>query len=329
MSNKPFISVVVTAHDRKEFLLECIKSVIDQDLPRNFYEIIVVKNFKDNDIDRFIEENNIKCFYPESINIGEKFVIGAEQSKGDIISIINDDDKFTSDKLSTVYNIFENEKSLIYYHNSFIEIDKKSIETGRNVKLRNISINRSNIKIELVKKALSNLNTFNDSCISIKKNIILKYRSELKNVAGNQDTILFLLSLLNNGLILLDSKKLTYFRKHNSTSRMLDTDIEISISKFNALVSRRIKSYEGILNLFKNEKYFNMVKCIYMSNKLQLYLFTSKKQKGILKLGIKFIKCPFYSSFITRIILIILIMLKLISNRFVKNYLYKIIFKYY
>ncbi len=329
MNNKPFISVVVTAHDRKEFLLECLKSLINQDLPKDFYEIIVVKNFKDNSIDDFIEENNIKCFYTESINIGEKFLIGSEKSKGDVISIINDDDKFTKDKLSTIYDIFKNEKNLIYYHNSFIEIDKESKETGRNVKLRNINTDTSNIKIKLIKKALSGLNTFNDSCISIKKDIILKYRNELKNVAGNQDTILFLLSLLNNGLIILDSKKLTYFRTHKSTSKMLDTNIEISILKFNALVSRRIKSYESILDLFKHEKYFNTVSCLYMSNQLQLCLFTSMKKTDILKLEIKFIRCPYYLSFITRIVLLILIMLRLMSSRLVKKYLSKIIFKYY
>jgi cellulose synthase/poly-beta-1,6-N-acetylglucosamine synthase-like glycosyltransferase len=39
---KPYISVIITAHDRKEFLKEAINSVINQTLDKSFYEFIVV-----------------------------------------------------------------------------------------------------------------------------------------------------------------------------------------------------------------------------------------------------------------------------------------------
>ncbi|MEM3811936.1 MAG: glycosyltransferase [Thermoplasmata archaeon] len=58
MSN--YISVIITAYNRKEYLLDAIKSVINQTLNRGFYEIIVVKNFHDKDIDNYITENKVK-----------------------------------------------------------------------------------------------------------------------------------------------------------------------------------------------------------------------------------------------------------------------------
>ena len=45
----PFISVIITAHNRKEFLLEAVNSALNQTLPKDEYEIIVVKNFQDFD----------------------------------------------------------------------------------------------------------------------------------------------------------------------------------------------------------------------------------------------------------------------------------------
>ena len=47
-----FISVIIIAYKRKEFLLGAIKSVLNQTLDKKYYEIIVVKNYKDDAIDR-------------------------------------------------------------------------------------------------------------------------------------------------------------------------------------------------------------------------------------------------------------------------------------
>lgn len=49
MSNK--ISVIITAHDRKMYILEALSSVINNNLPKDKLEIIIVKNYKDNVID--------------------------------------------------------------------------------------------------------------------------------------------------------------------------------------------------------------------------------------------------------------------------------------
>jgi glycosyltransferase involved in cell wall biosynthesis len=53
------ISVIIIAYNRKIFLKDAIKSVLNQSLDRNLYEIIIVKNFNDKDIDDFIDPNGI------------------------------------------------------------------------------------------------------------------------------------------------------------------------------------------------------------------------------------------------------------------------------
>lgn len=327
--NKPIISVIVTDHNRKDFLIECLKSVIEQELPRDLYEIIVVKNFIDDPIDNFIKKNNIKNLYTDTTNIGEKFVIGAENSNGNILSILNDDDKFTKDKLKYIYNIFTTNENLVYYHNSFIEINEKSELTQHKIILSNININSETLNIKSLRTVLTGFNTFNDSCITIKKEVILRNWKVLQSVSGNQDIILFFLSLLNKGLLIFDSKQLTYFRIHNSTSQLLVSELDSSILKFNALIEKRTKSFEGIIGLFKDEWYYSFIECFYMSNKLQKSLFTHNKKRDVLKLEFTFMKCPFYSSFKTRTILIFLVILTLLDNDFIKKFIAKLLFKYY
>ena len=56
---RPFISVV-TAYSRREFLKYAVKSVINQTLDKSLYEIIVVKNFRDPEVDHTVESNRGK-----------------------------------------------------------------------------------------------------------------------------------------------------------------------------------------------------------------------------------------------------------------------------
>jgi len=144
-----FISVIITAYNRKEFLLDAIKSVINQTLDKRYYEIIVIKNFKDEIIDRFIENNDIKNIIMDG-TIGEFLYTGIKNSSGNIISFLDDDDLFLNNKLEYVYNYFKNNNNLVYYHNMAQFIDEN-----------NSIINKKNTN-----------KSFNMSCISIKKEII-------------------------------------------------------------------------------------------------------------------------------------------------------------
>jgi len=45
------ISVIISAYNRRDFLLKTVNSVANQTLDKNLYEVIVVKNFEDKSID--------------------------------------------------------------------------------------------------------------------------------------------------------------------------------------------------------------------------------------------------------------------------------------
>lgn len=323
------ISVIITVHDRKEYIIECLNSVLNQTLSRELFEIIVIKNFDDLYIDNFIYENKIIASKTSNDSIGEKFVLGAEHSSGEILCILNDDDLFTKDKLEYIFHLFSQNEQLIYYHNSFVKIGEQGEIKDDNVILKNFIINTSTICKKTIKIALSGLNTFNDSCISIKRSIILEYKSLLINIKGNQDTILFLLSTTINGVLIGNNEKLTYYRNHISTSNF-SNDRYKSIEKFNTLIDRRLESYSSILPLFMDRGIlYKYVKCNYWSNFLQSLIFKDLNRYKILNETVRFIKCPFVTSFKTRLFLIVIMLLKIINKNFIYKYISKFIFKYY
>ena len=55
-----FISVILTAYNRRAFIMDALRSVLDQSLDRKSWELIVVKNYSDETIDSLLMENNYK-----------------------------------------------------------------------------------------------------------------------------------------------------------------------------------------------------------------------------------------------------------------------------
>ena len=112
---EPYISIIVTAHDRKEYLRYAIQSAIDQRLEKRLYEIVVVKNFDNKELDELIEENGIESLKAKKDStIGEDLAAGIENSKGEVLCFLDDDDAFLPNKLKVVFDIFKNDDEIVY-----------------------------------------------------------------------------------------------------------------------------------------------------------------------------------------------------------------------
>ncbi|WP_338100432.1 glycosyltransferase, partial [Metallosphaera sedula] len=73
-----FISVIITAHNRKEYLMQAVDSALNQTLPKTEYEVIVVKNFEDYDEE--LEKKGVKSIVTSEKELGEKIVIGTKEA---------------------------------------------------------------------------------------------------------------------------------------------------------------------------------------------------------------------------------------------------------
>ncbi len=105
-NNDYLISVIVIAHDRKIFLPKALRSLEAQTLTKDKFEVIVVKYYEDNYIDNIINKNSWKNITTLEKSLGGKVAIGVEESKGNIITILEDDDIYMPERLQIIYNAF-------------------------------------------------------------------------------------------------------------------------------------------------------------------------------------------------------------------------------
>ncbi len=93
-SGRPLVSVVVLGYDGREYVEECLRSVLDQDLPRERYEVLYVDNgSRDGSAafvrERFPQAKTIElarnCGYAEGNNIGFR------EAKGEFVVFLNQD----------------------------------------------------------------------------------------------------------------------------------------------------------------------------------------------------------------------------------------------
>ena len=249
MSNDPYISVVITAYNRKDFILEAIKCALKQTLDRQYYEIIVIKNYKDEIIDDFMKRNNIISFIADGVE-GEYPYIASREAHGEIISFLDDDDLMSSDKLYTIKEVFIDQE-LGYYHNDFqLYYDSAFVNNG----IVNPSSRKSFRVTEKEKTRFiyfieRKMIYINNSCISIRKRILDKYATYLKDQIANIDRFLFLAALLSDSDLLFDSRKLNSYRIHDAQTGALVSE------SFDELTLRKLtfidKSIAGSLNLLK------------------------------------------------------------------------------
>lgn len=255
-SEVPYISVLITAYDRKEFLLNAIKSVVNQTLEKKYYEIIVVKNFNDDLVDDFIEHNNISNIYSCDTTLSGKLVEALNIARGTVISFLEDDDQFISNKLQIVYNKFKS-KNVVYYDNDQVTINEKY----------NRFYNKSNKGI-----------AFNMSSISVKKSILnLNYLKKV-NLNYALDYFMYLSALESGQNIIRGKDKLTYYMVHNSASNVYTDDINEFIKRKTSLAELDISTFLMFHRMFISTKAKNFITQKIANDEIDRYIYGNNKK---------------------------------------------------
>ncbi|MEM3828697.1 MAG: glycosyltransferase family 2 protein [Conexivisphaerales archaeon] len=256
---KPYISVIIVSHIKSKYLIEAIKSTLNQTLNRDLYEIIVVKNYKDEEIDNFMKDNNIINIYTDIVEQGGKIVLGIENSSGEIISFLDYDDLFYPNKLEYVYNLFNKYKKLGYYKNNYFPINERGDPT----------------------KFINKSKDFNLSSISIRKNIInINY---LRKVKGTLiDSFVYCSALESNYKILANRLVFTKYRVHNSSTITLNLNFNDYLNKIKDNTSKSLETMHTFSEFFKSERALKYIKSyIFDIESFNFILFGGKKPKNL------------------------------------------------
>ena len=230
------VTVILTAYNRREFLKDALNSILGQTLPKELLQVIVIKNFLDQDLDKLIEENGGESIIVDNCSVGVMLKIALERAQCDVVSFLDDDDLFTPNKLELVQNKFMEHPDLIYFHNSqrkFTEI------TGSSKLLRPSDTHDENEEVifstgKYFVKRLTKLSPiqrwknffFNLSSISIRKEYYEQFFTLLGKITGHTDDFFFFNAFNNNSIykIIFSEEDLTLYRVHNSTAQIHNAD---------------------------------------------------------------------------------------------------------
>ena len=280
---KPFISVVITAYNRREYLKYAVKSVIDQTLDKGLYEMIVVKNFRDPEVDKLIESNRGRIIEAGDEPIGKYLVRGINESEGEVIAFLDDDDVYHSRKLERILKVFNEDETLDYYHHNVIPID-----INGNIINFDVPNVYERILIKNLNDALSALRKYDlclgfyMSAISVRKELAMNFiRYVLPYAFYDPDIIVYLLALRYGRLLLHEPYILTFYRIHGrNVSKVYGNDIKkavkvhtlellsynllIKILNFNNLNNIKLSiinritgnSYDNLLTIMTGLKYY-------------------------------------------------------------------------
>jgi hypothetical protein len=110
------VSAVVTAHDRKEFLSDAVRSAVASGAD----EVLVVRNFA-GPIEGFEGRyRDLPCSNEET---GVKEAVGLEAATGDVVAFLDDDDMWDAAKVPHLRELFGGDPALVYYCHGQLPVD--------------------------------------------------------------------------------------------------------------------------------------------------------------------------------------------------------------
>ena len=274
----PFISVVISAHGRRKYLVEALESCLNQTISRDNYELIVVKNFSDEKIDSYINKNKVLNIFTDEMTLGQKMAAGIEKSSGSVICFLDDDDKFTQDKLAEISNSFNSIKNLGYFHNAQITID----EAGNVSKKEPSAHPESDILIEeLSAHAIRKARKYNGdwfmSCISVSRDLAMRALPLLREQKASFDKLFFYNSMLLDMKMMISGKKLTYYRLHPSMTTIVDEKGSFFEKKIDFFLSTS-NALQSIIPQDKNLKR-NLLELAFLHEAVNYSVLSGKKIK--------------------------------------------------
>ena len=119
MTASCFASIVVSAYNRRGFYADAVNSVLPLLSSRSDIEIILLRNFEEEEVDRRLEAQGVRVCFESSPIVGSTLRRSFELCNGDYIAFLDDDDLFKPSKLARFEQVLRRFPSLGYYHNEY------------------------------------------------------------------------------------------------------------------------------------------------------------------------------------------------------------------
>lgn len=206
--------------------MDAVESVNNQTLPRNNYEIIVIKGFNDYTLDNLLSGSVDLVIDSKDQWQGSKWYEAIMKTKGEIIAFLDDDDLFSKSKLEHIYRLY-NELKFEYYRNDILPFSQVSELENTKSLVNKITVVDEDFSVKRKLKLISNkISSISSSSTVVSKHFLIDSLEHLEEIKIAFDSYLFYLSLYRNVRTVIDENKLTYYRKHASFTNTNPLDIE-------------------------------------------------------------------------------------------------------
>jgi glycosyltransferase involved in cell wall biosynthesis len=199
-----------------------VESLFAQTLARDRFEILVVKNYADDDIDRFLTERGVQQWATTARPLAEKLLEALGRSRGQVIAFLEDDDLYRPERLAAVESAFQEDPSLGFFRNGFDVMDQEgrpfggplseavrtSQESARDLIVRDAD------KETYHRTLVDALPDFNTSTMAIRRDLLTAVAGPLRRVERGVDRFLFYTAMAAPCTVRLDRRRLTVFRVH-------------------------------------------------------------------------------------------------------------------
>ena len=271
----PFISVILNCFNRRDYLYDALLGLSNQSADKEIFEVVLITDFVDNTIMDILSGFHFYKLVLETTPIlGDRLISGIKVATGEIIVLHDDDDIFLPEKVIEVFNVFQSDEQIAYYHNNFKISSLCSTNTrishrvghSKNQTKHSFCLKISDLSVETFRELISNNCDFNASCIAIRRSIL--NCDLLSGLSALEDTTFFVMGLISNHKIYVSSNILTIYRIHSTNNSIgkekMFKDIYAKKSKF----SNRQKS--AILQIKKSINSYNLQNYLY--SKIDNYL---------------------------------------------------------
>jgi glycosyltransferase involved in cell wall biosynthesis len=235
-ASPPSLSVIIPAYYRRDFLLDAVQSVLEQPSPVGELEVLVVKNFEDEEIDEALVRGGVRTLNFGSQTYGLTLVRALRETHGEVVAFLEDDDRFATSKLQTLRGVFGASPAVGFYHNDYLEIDAAGKPRTRSELRRSLDrrVARKGLQVFGVRERREQFDRLTAflphahlSCMAARRTLLESVTHQLERVPIGVDFFLFFAALASPGEIVVDPRPLTEYRIHpGNSSRQLTTSEE-------------------------------------------------------------------------------------------------------
>jgi glycosyltransferase involved in cell wall biosynthesis len=118
------VSVVINAYKRRSFVKEAIISAALQNVPKDRYEVILVTDLNDEELDDLVAPYGHVIHYSNERG-GAMYAKGIAEASGKVVAFLDDDDMFAQGKLKRVLDVYGSSKSLGLYRHAVTFVNER------------------------------------------------------------------------------------------------------------------------------------------------------------------------------------------------------------